>query len=312
MAQSPLTSGLTELPHLSTFLRAAEQGSFTAAASGLGITQAAVSQRIAILEKELRVSLFDRRAGRIALTEAGQRLYQYARQILGLHEQARVHLGGCHSPVSGELLVAASSVPGECFLPALLSAFQAEHPQVHVKATVSDSGLVVKDIEKGRATLGLVGQKTENSNLDYRTIGSDRLVLIVHSEHPSAGRKTLSLRALKRERLIIRELGSGSRSALEKGLERAGTSLAALDVTLELGSNAAIKDAVSRGLGVAFLSLLAVQRELGSKELQTVAVKGLDLTREFYLIFHRRRPLPPAAAAFLHFVEMHPIEAYRP
>ena len=147
----------------------------------------------------------------------------------------------------------------------MLSAFQAEHPEVRVRATVSDSGLVLKEIEKGRATLGLVGQKIDNPNLEYRTIGSDCLVLIVHSKHPSAGRKTVSLEPLKRERLIIRESGSGSRRALEAGLARAGTSLAALNVTLELGSNSAIKDAVSRGLGVAFLSQLAVRRELDSR-----------------------------------------------
>ncbi|MGO9466573.1 MAG: selenium metabolism-associated LysR family transcriptional regulator [Isosphaeraceae bacterium] len=307
-----LTSTLAELPHLSTFVRAAEQGSFTTAASELGITQAAVSQRIAILEKELRVSLFDRRAGRIAVTEAGQRLYDYARQILDLHEQARRNLSGFHPAVSGDLSISASSVPGECFLPPLLSAFHAEHPGVRVRATVSDSGMVLKDIEKGRATLGLAGQEIENPNLEYRTIASDRLVLIVHSGHALVGRKSVSLRALKSEMLIIREPGSGSRCALEKGLARAGTSLADLNVTLELGSNAAIKDAVSRGLGVAFLSRLAVRREVGSKELHAVAVTGLDLTRHFYLVFHRRRPLPPAAAVFLHFLETHPIEADRP
>src|SRR5262245_33574956 len=159
-------SGLGELPHLSTFARAAERGSFTAAAAEMGITQAAVSQRIATLEGELRVSLFDRRAGRISLTEAGQRLYQFARQILDLHEEARTDLGGFHPPVSGDLPIAASSVPGECYLPALLSGFHARHPQVHVRATVSDSGSVIKDVEKGRATLGLVGQKAEKPALE--------------------------------------------------------------------------------------------------------------------------------------------------
>ncbi len=311
MLQPPLTPRPEELPHLATFVVAAEQGSFTTAAAALGITQAAVSQRISILERELRISLFNRRSGKIALTEAGQRLYAYARQILDLHQQARTSLTGAHPAVSGDLSIAASSVPGEYFLPSLLSAFDAEHPEVHVRATVSDSGLVLKDIEKGRATLGLVGRKTENPNLEYRTIGSDSLVLIVHSTHPSVGRKTVSLKALKSERLIIREPGSGSRCALEQGLARAGTSLAALNVTLELGSNAAIKDAVKRGLGVAFLSQRAVKKELLSSELHTLTVKGVDLDRDFYVVFNRRRPLPPAAAAFLHFIETHPIEPDR-
>ncbi len=260
MIEPPPTSVAAELPHLATFARAAEQGSFTAAASALGITQAAVSQRIAILEKEVRISLFNRRAGKITLTEAGERLYHFARQILDLHEHARTSLSGAYPAVSGDLSIAASSVPGEYFLPSLLSAFHAEYPDVHVRATVSDSGLVLKDIEKGRATLGLVGQKTDNPILDYRTIASDSLVLIVSPGHPSLRRKTISPDALKTERLIVREPGSGSRCALEQGLTRAGMSLADLNVALELGSNAAIKDAVQRGLGVAFLSQLAVRK----------------------------------------------------
>jgi DNA-binding transcriptional LysR family regulator len=307
MADSPPSAGVAELPHLSTFVRAAEQGSFTAAASALGITQAAVSQRIARLEEELRVSLFDRRARAIVLTEAGQRLYELARQILGLHEQARRDLGGVRPPVSGDLPIAASSVPGECFLPALLPAFQAEYPRVHVRATVTDSSLVIEDVEKGRASLGLIGQRAEPSILEARPIGNDSLVLIVPSGHPWASRRFISLNDLTGEPLIVRERGSGSRCTLEKGLERAGLSLGDLNVLVELGSNAAIKDAVQRGLGVAFLSRLAVKRELGAEELRAVTVRGLRLKRNFYLVYQRRRPLSPAASAFRHFVESHPI-----
>ena len=78
---------------------------------------------------------------------------------------------------------------------------------------------------------------------------------------------------------------------------------------LELGSNSAIKDAVRQGLGVAFLSHLTVQRELGSKELHALAIKGLDLERSFYLVYNRRWPLSPAATAFIHFLEAHPVAA---
>jgi len=165
----------------------------------------------------------------------------------------------------------------------------------------------MKEVEKGQASLGLVGQKAEKSNLESRPIGRDSLVLIVPMGHPWAAQKSIPLKALTGEPLIIRELGSGTRCALQKSLERADASLAELNVTLELGSNAAIKDAVKRGLGVAFLSRMAVGRELNANELRAVAVRGLCLTRYFYLIRHRRRPLSPAASVFVHFLESHPI-----
>src|SRR5688572_12625196 len=116
------------LPHLETFCKAAELSSFSAEARGLGMTQAAVSQRVAGLEKALAKSLFRRQGGRVALTEAGHTLYSYAQRILELHRDVRREIAGQDAPVSGELLLAASSVPGEHLLPGLLSVFRQKYP----------------------------------------------------------------------------------------------------------------------------------------------------------------------------------------
>src|SRR3954447_22719375 len=110
-----------QLPHLETFTKAAELGSFTAAAQALGLTQAAVSQRIQVLEQALATSLFRRQGGRVLLTEAGQRLYPYAQRILSLHAEARQAVTGQKAPVTGDLTIAASSVPGEHLLPPILA-----------------------------------------------------------------------------------------------------------------------------------------------------------------------------------------------
>jgi DNA-binding transcriptional LysR family regulator len=270
-----------------------------------------VSQRIAALEKELRVSLFDRRAGRIALTDAGERLYGYARRILGLHDEAREGLSGIPPSISGDLAISASSVPGECYLPALLCSFRERFPEVHVRATVGDSRSVMKEIVSGEATLGLVGQKAEKPALASEPIGTDTLALILAPTHPLARGKSVALKALENEPLIVREPGSGTRCALKKGLERAGSSLDEMNVTLQVGSNAAIKDAVRRGLGVSFVSRSVVARELSSGELKTVQVRGLVLTRYLYVVYHRRRPLSPAASAFLQFLKAHPLKPDR-
>jgi DNA-binding transcriptional LysR family regulator len=311
MPDPPPTPGPRELPHLATFARAAERGSFTAAAADLGVTQAAVSQRIAALERDLRTALFDRRAGRVALTEAGERLYELARRILDLHDEARRSLGGRRPRVAGELAIAASSVPAECYLPALLAAFRDRFPEVRVRASVGDSASVAKEVSKGLASLGLTGEKEDGKGLESEPVGTDALALILPPGHPLAGRKSLSLATLSKEPLILREPGSGTRCALRKGLERAGTSLDAMTVALEMGSNAAIKDAVKRGLGAAFVSRSTVERELAAGELASVPVRGLVLTRSLYAVYHRRRPLSPAASAFLHFLKAHPLRPDR-
>lgn len=311
MAESPTVPGPRELPHLVTFVRAAERGSFTGAAADLGVTQAAVSQRIAALESELRVSLFDRRAGRIALTDAGERLYESARKILDLHVEARENVSGRPSSITGDLPVAASSVPAECYLPALLASFHEKFPDIHVRASVGDSSSVMRDVTKGLAALGLVGQKAEKPSLESEPIGTDDLALILAPGDPLAGRTSISLAVLARQPLIVREPGSGTRCALKKGLERAGSSLEAMTISLEMGSNAAIRDAVRRGLGASFVSRSTVERELSTGELASVPVRGLVLTRDLYAVYHRRRPLSPPAAAFLHFVKVNPLKADR-
>src|SRR5262245_61679973 len=132
-----------QLPHLETFARAAELSSFTAAARALGLTQAAISQRIQSLESALNVSLFRRQGGRVLFTEAGRRLHAYALRILELHREARAEVAGQQEPLGGELKLAASSVPGEHLLPQLLLAFRERYPHFEVRVAVTDTRAVL-------------------------------------------------------------------------------------------------------------------------------------------------------------------------
>ncbi|HXG13188.1 MAG TPA: selenium metabolism-associated LysR family transcriptional regulator [Gemmataceae bacterium] len=297
-----------QLPHLETFARAAELGSFTAAAQALGLTQAAVSQRIHALEQVLGVPLFHRQGGRILLTEAGQRLHPYAQRILALHQQARAEVTGRKAPVTGELTLAASSIPGEHLLPALLSEFQARYPHIQVKATVTDSLAVLSQVEHGQVHLGLVGRKDDSPHLEYRPFACDQMVLVVPADHPWGRRKRVSLEELGRQPLIIREPGSGSRWCLEQSLAQAGKSLRELKIVLELGSNEAIKEAVRRGLGVAILSTLVVQEELKAGRLHAVQVADLPLKRQMFLVRDRRRVLSIPARLFVELVAARPLQ----
>jgi DNA-binding transcriptional LysR family regulator len=296
-----------QLPHLETFSVAAEAGSFTKAARALRLSQAAVSLRIQALEKTLNQSLFDRKGGRATLTEAGQKLHRYARRILDLHREARSELTGHQPPVAGELVIAASSVPGDHLLPALLSAFGRKYPHIRVRAAVSDSAAVVGQVERGEVSLGLVGRKADSPHLEYRFLAADRMVLVAPPGHPLVQKKQVTVGQLAAHPLILRAAGSGLRHCFEKALDRAGRSLADFRVALELGSNEAIKSAVQQGAGVAVLSALAVEQDLRAGRLHALQVKGIRCERDMYVVQDRRRVPPLPARLFLDLLDTTPV-----
>ncbi len=296
-AGSPMTA--EPLPYLETFVRAAELSSFTAAARSLALTQGAVSQRVQALEAAVGVALFHRRAGRVLLTDAGHRLHDYARRILDLHAEARVAVGGPSAAVAAELILAASSVPGEYLLPGLLSDFQGRHPHVQVRATVGDTAQVMQLLEKGRADLGLVGDRSNSPHLEFRPFLGDELVLVIPADDPWRRRRRVTTALLAGRPLVLREAGSGSRACLERALSAACLALRDFRVALELGSNEAIKEAVQRGLGVAVLSAQTVRREVRAGQLHALRVDGLTLGRDLFAAWDRRRVLSSPAHLFL-------------
>jgi len=296
-----------QLPYLDTFSKAAELTNFTATAKVLCLTQAAVSQRVQALERALGRPLFTRQGGRLLLTAAGRKLYDHAQRILEQHRQARSDICGAPMPVSGELFIAASSIPGEHLLPALLSAFAKKYPHIGVHASVSDSLGVMALVERGEVSFGLVGRKSANPNLVFRHFATDRMVLVVPPGHELSKRKRLSVTQLVRYPLILREPGSGLRNCFEKSLERAGVSISDLTVSLEVGSNHAIKEAVLEGAGVAVLSTYAVMKETKARQLRTLVITNLQCDRELFTVFDQRRVLPLSARMFLNFLESHPV-----
>ena len=126
---------------------------------------------------------------------------------------------------------------------------------------------------------------------------------ILSAEHPWAGRKAVTLADLKREPLIVREQGSGSREALEQALGEANADLTAFRVVGEMGSTQAIKQAVRSGVGISIISRRAVDDECRANLLSCVKLKDLRVSRFFYLITHRDRSRSPLAQAFVDFVE---------
>jgi DNA-binding transcriptional LysR family regulator len=292
-----------DLRRLEIFLKVAELGSFSRAADALFLTQPTVSEHVRALEDELGVQLLDRLGSGTTPTKAGTLLLGYARRLLALSKEARQAIEQFQGRMTGELVVGGSTIPGEYVLPALIGVFRTKYPEVSIALRIAGSRQVQDWVEHGHVEVGVVGAVPSSRALESRALMDDDLVLAVPPEHPWVARKTVSIDDVTREPLILRERGSGSRETLENGLKAMGQALENFHVIAEIASTQAVKQAVRAGLGVSFVSRLAVEDECRARLLACVKVSELNVTRAFHVVVHRDRSRSPLAQAFLSFIE---------
>jgi DNA-binding transcriptional LysR family regulator len=291
-----------DLRQLEIFVKVAELGSFSKAAEALFLTQPTVSEHIRGLEEELGVRLLDRLGRGAAPTKAGELLLLYARRLHELQREARQALDQFQGRMSGELAAAASTIPGEYILPALIGRFKEKYPDIVVSLLIGDSQRVVDWVLEGRVEVAVAGAQIPHRALEYRELMPDELVVVVGAGHPWHGRKVVTLEEVRAEPLIVRERGSGSRQALERALAEVNLDLSAFRVTGEMGSTQAIKQAVKAGVGISLISKRAVGEECQSGTLHCVKVKDLRFGRAFYAVVNTARTRSPLAEAFLAFL----------
>jgi DNA-binding transcriptional LysR family regulator len=287
---------------LEVFCRIMETRSFSRAAEAVSLTQPTVSGHIKNLEGEVGSSLFDRLGKEVRPTRAGEILYRYATEILRLRTAALQALDQHKGRLRGSLLIGASTIPGEYILPALLARFKARYPEIAISLRIGGSREVVSAVAEGEYEVGMVGARFDDPKLEYVRFAGDEIVLAVPAGHPWASRRRVSLADVAKGPLILREPGSGTRKATEEAFARARVEPPEGAVVAELGSNEAVRQAVRGGAGCSFISRRAIAEELKQGALATVAVEGLKLTRDFYMVTHRRRSRSPAGEAFRKFL----------
>lgn len=167
---------------------------------------------------------------------------------------------------------------------------------------IGDTREIAEGVLEGRLELGVGGARIPLGPLEYQSLARDELALVVPAGHRWAQKGSISLPELKEEPFVLRESGSGTRQTLEENLQAAGEEIGSLRVVAEMGSTEAIIQAIRAGLGVSILSRLAVEERLDFGTLATVAVEGLRLSREFFIVTHRARTLSPICQAFLAFL----------
>ena len=285
-----------DLANLNAFIAIAETGSFSAAAERLHLTQPAVSKRIAGLEQQLAVRLFDRLGREIGLTEAGRALLPRAYQILGVLDDTRRALSNLTGEISGRLTLATSHHIGLHRLPPLLRAFTRAHPQVALDIQFLDSEVAYEEVLHGRAELAVITLAPETREpVNAVMVWNDPLDFVAAPEHPLARKGHISLADVAQHPAVFPGGNTFTHHIVRRLFEREG-----LTPTIGMSTNylETIKMMVSIGLAWSVLPRTMLDEQVASIELP-----GIQLTRQLGYIVHTERTLSNAAHAFMKLLD---------
>ncbi len=289
-----------DIHHLRVFVSVFKNRSFSRASEQMHLTQPTISDHIRTLEEDLRCRLFDRLGRSIMPTKEAEALYIRAVDIIERADAIRDALSQFSSEPSGELIIAASTIPGTYLLPAVMAGFRKQYPSISFQIAIGDSRAVVERLLSHELLIGVVGTKLSNNQLHHEPLYEDELIVIAPRD--SALKRTISVQEFLKCPLAMREEGSGTRKEIERILDTKGLAFSDLAVSGIFGSTDAIKQAVKAGLGISVLSRVAVHDELAAGVLKEIKLNGLKMRRQFFLVTHQKRTLPSAYSLFYKYL----------
>ena len=281
---------------LEVFLAVADTRSFSKGGEVVSLAQSTASQHIRALEDELQARLFDRSASQVSLTEAGRLFYDHADRICRCCSEAIEAVRRFQGLEQATLRVGASTIPAACLIPDLLGRFTAAWPGVRLELQQGDTREVLRLLQDDLVELAVVGGRPTEGPFAFEEIGDEQIVLVCGPDRVQ--QQAVKIDDLIELPVITRESGSGTRQAVDSCLLKAGVDPKGLRIVAQLGSSEAVRRAVLGGGGYAFISSLAVARELADGTLTVVNVQDFEVKRSFYLVWLSGRTLSPAAEAF--------------
>ncbi len=291
-----------DLASLDTFIAIAETGSFSAAGERLHLSQPAVSKRIASLEQQLEVRLFDRIGREVSLTEAGRALLPRAWQILNVLDDTRRALSNLNGDVSGRLTLATSHHIGLHRLPPLLRAFTRAHPQVALDIRFLDSEVAYEEVLHGRTELAVITLAPHTAApVRAVPVWGDPLDFVAAPEHPLAHGGPVTLAEVAQHAAVFPGENTFTHHIVQRLFEEAGLKP---NVSMSTNYLETIKMLVSIGLAWSVLP-----RTMLDDQVARLALQGIQLTRQLGYIVHTERTLSNAARAFMQLLDRAGAEA---
>lgn len=295
------------LRQMRVFEAVARHLSYTRAAEELYLTQPAVSMQIKQLEENVGLPLFEQIGKRLFLTDAGQEMLACSRAISRQLKETEEVIEDMKGVRQGRLQVAVASTAGY-FASRLLSAFAHEHEGITISLDITNRENLLRQVMDNETDLAIMGKPPEEMDLDAEAFMDNPLVVVAAPDHPLAGKKRIPLKRLQDEVFVVRERGSGTRSAMERFFrEREIT----IQTGMEMTSNEAIKQSVMAGMGLGLVSAHTLELELEAGRLVVLNVAGFPIMRHWYLVHRKGKRLSPVARVFHEYVLAHAGEVWQ-
>ena len=275
---------------IKSFMAMVESGTLKKASEKLGLTQPAVSQHLKSLESSFGISLFDHVGRRLLLNDAGRLLNVTAEKaealFLQFRREAALFPGGIR-----HYHIAATLTVGEFILPRYLGLYRKKNPMIELTIGIENTVTVLELLDKGKIDLAIVEGPFDSDQYLHRLFMRDEMIFIDSRDQLGNRDEHIGREELKKSRLILREIGSGTRFYWEEYCLKNGIVLPKSAVVMEVGSLSAIKSLVEAGIGCSVMSRRAVEKELMSGTLITRSFVTGPLYRNMYFIYKENSPV---------------------
>jgi DNA-binding transcriptional LysR family regulator len=286
------------LRQLKVFEAVARNLSYTGAARELHLSQPAVSMQIKQLEESTGLPLFEQVGKKTFLTEAGREFHHYVRVMLQQLDEAQEVLEALKGVQRGRLEITVATT-ANAFATRLLAVFKERHEGVTIALDVTNRETLLRQLADNEKDIAIMGRPPENQELTAEPFADNPLVMIAAPDHPLAREKHIPLSRLKNETFVVRERGSGTRTAMERFFNEHKMPITS---SLEMNENEAIKQAVQAGMGLGIVSMHTLELELETGRLVILDVEDFPIMRHWYLVHRTGKRLPPVAESFKVFV----------
>ena len=285
--------GALNLNALKVFCDVARHRSFSQAAQTSDVTQSAVSQAIALLEKRLQVQLIDRSTRPLRLTAVGHRYYEGCKALLAQYEELEAGIRNARDEIAGTVQLAAIYSVGLSDMGQYVQRLANELPRTNVHIDYLHPDRVYERVLDGTADLGLVSFPGKSPKLTALAWRDEEMVLACSGKHPFAHRLAVPVAELDGQTYVHFAKDLVIRRKVDQFLREHGVDVA---VAVEFDNVENIKQAVAIGAGVALLPAPTLHREVAARSLTALPLHGGSLTRPLGII-HRMRPRSARGAA---------------